>query len=312
MIDAPHEGQSPLLRGWSGHVPPKVVAHRLDEFEVRVEQRTLRPGAIGPSELDVVPVVHGLLLEVDREQLLLEVRRCLPGLVRRGSPVHHCVPIVQVRMLMRTGLQVRQPAIEGLSVEPGFSGYLLGVSPSIGHPVTGDEEVGRALHQDIDQLVSFLLQEQVDGELLFLDSLVRGIVGFHLFRWRQGVAMILCAAEHALHRVEIGLGDRIELVIVALRTGDREAQKRPSRHIDAVVVAVPQGMESQCREILAPFGLRQKVGRELQHDEPVVRKTTVECVDHPVTVSPGVRQRRIRVSSRLPVCIAGQIEPVPR
>ena len=123
--------------------------------------------------------------------------------------------------------------------------------------------------------------------------------------------MIVCAAEHALHRVEIGLGDGIELVIVALRTADREAQEGPSRHIDTVVVAVPQGMESQCREILAPFGLRQKVGSELQHDEPVVRKITVERVDHPVPVPPGVRQGRVGVSSRLPVCIAGQIEPVP-
>ena len=62
-----------------------------------------------------------------------------------------------------------------------------------------------------------------------------GVVGIDQLGRRIVVRLFLRAGEHAVQRVVVGRGDRIELVIVAAGARDREPHHAAGHDVDAVV-----------------------------------------------------------------------------
>ena len=90
--------------------------------------------------------------------------------------------------------------------------------------------------------------------------------------------------------------DRIELVIVAARAGDGQAQEGLGRGVDAlidgvmdVIEALSDGDETEGGETrIVRRDVRNAVGGELLDDELVIRLVFVHRVDDVIAVSPGV------------------------
>ena len=110
-----------------------------------------------------------------------------------------------------------------------------------------------------------------------------------------------CRREERLEAVEVGLADRVELVVMAPRTADRQAQEdQPGRlgdvverilaaqalviEVDHVGIAAIEPRGDECRRITGP----ELVARKLQADERVIRQVAIEGLDDPVAIAPGV------------------------
>ena len=97
---------------------------------------------------------------------------------------------------------------------------------------------------------------------------------------------LAAAREDAVQRVVILRRDRIELVIVAARAGDRQAEEALRHDVDAVVDDVvlhslepladrEEAERGEVARVLRPGG--ELVRRELLRDEDVVRHVVVEA-----------------------------------
>ena len=141
---------------------------------------------------------------------------------------------------------------------------------------------------------------------------------------------IAAADQESRQAVVILLRNRVELVIVATRAGDRESEKGFRHHVEAAVHPValvlpnvqrPAHLFTEKPETRAEDGFIRAVGREARlgqkvtghvlGDELIVRHVRVEGADDIVAVLVGVRNKRIElVSARLGE--THQVEPVPR
>ena len=137
----------------------------------------------------------------------------------------------------------------------------------------------------------------------------------------------LGTAENPGQRVVVGRGNRIELVVVASRTSNRQCKDRPARRIDLVVHLVHQVL------LIVPLvdalgTQRQETGRHnpldglprtvrlhqvsgnLLADKLIVRLIHVEGVDYIIAISPGLGERDVAFLARR-FRIAGHVQPVP-
>ena len=104
------------------------------------------------------------------------------------------------------------------------------------------------------------------------------------------------AREDAVQRVVILRRDRVELVVVAARARDGQAEETFGHRVDAVVDHVVRVIEpladrdeaERGEPRVVGFDVRQLVRRELLDDELVVRLVLVERLDHVVAIGPGV------------------------
>ncbi|MCZ6598125.1 MAG: hypothetical protein O7B99_10835 [Planctomycetota bacterium] len=147
-----------------------------------------------------------------------------------------------------------------------------------------------------------------------------------------GLALVLRAGEREARRVEdpvervvVGRRDRVELVVVAARAGQRGPQDRAAERVDHVAddqVAVllladaeaprereEAGGDGPLGEALGGLLSGQYVAGDLLAQECVVGHVAVERVDHPVAVAPGVLDRIVRAVAG-GVGVARQVEPV--
>ena len=109
--------------------------------------------------------------------------------------------------------------------------------------------------------------------------------------------------EDRLHPVVVRLGNRVELVVVAARALQREAEhslRGRGDHVVEVVEAVlgvvllakldpRSGAQEPSRCLRVESDPVQLVAGELLHEEHVVGRVPVEGLDHVVAVPPGVR-----------------------
>ena len=135
------------------------------------------------------------------------------------------------------------------------------------------------------------------------------------------LAVLVDAVEEGRERVVVGLRDGVELVGMALRAAERQAEPGRAHGVHAIqyvidarflgvaaalavghVVALEAG-----RELLLGGRIREEVAGELFEGELVVRSVTVEGFDDPVTPRPVVASR-IRLEA-VGVRIAGGVEP---
>ena len=131
--------------------------------------------------------------------------------------------------------------------------------------------------------------------------------------------------EDAVQRIIVGRGDRVELVVVATRAGDRQAEEGLGRGVDAlvdrvvdVVEALADGDEAEGREAgVVGLDVRELVGGELLDHEAVVGFVGVERVDDVIAVGPGEGVAVVLVEAlalvdrqAARVGVAGRIEPV--
>ena len=136
----------------------------------------------------------------------------------------------------------------------------------------------------------------------------------------------LRALENARKRVIVALGDRVELVIVAARTGDGQAEKCLAGDVDLLVGQVEhelpavlhverlaaEGQEAGGDRELGPVVVvagGEEVAGDLLFDELVVRLVVVKGGDDPVAVSPGLGIHHVGIAGRFGV--PRQVEPVP-
>ncbi len=130
--------------------------------------------------------------------------------------------------------------------------------------------------------------------------------------------------EERAERVIVGLGDRVVLVVVALRAVEREAQERLGRVLDGVVqpdVAielVPVADQEAGRAQRLGSSRVGLVGGEHRDDHSVVGQVAIERFDDPVAPPPdmrlaladlGDRSRPSRCTARRPSSAAPQRSP---
>ena len=139
------------------------------------------------------------------------------------------------------------------------------------------------------------------------------------------------AHEDAGERVVVALGDGIELVIMALRTGNRGAEEALADSVDDVrdgllrdafssrIITMPALAEAQGHGAEEAFvqatarvhARREEVPGELFKDELFERHVGVEGADEVVAVAPGVLRRRVPLVA-VGVRVMHDIHPVPR
>ncbi len=101
--------------------------------------------------------------------------------------------------------------------------------------------------------------------------------------------------------VILALADRVELVIMALRATDRQAEERRSRRVNPVddrldaelfgidsafLIDLGGAMEAG-GNLLFERGVGQQVACELLNHKLVKRQIAIERVDHPITIFPN-------------------------
>ena len=131
--------------------------------------------------------------------------------------------------------------------------------------------------------------------------------------------------EDAVQGVVVLDRDRVELVIVATRAGDGQAEEGLGRRVDAlidgvmdVVEALADGDEAEGGETrIVRRDVRDAVRGELLDDELVVRLVLVHRVDHVVAIGPGVGVAVVAEEAvalvdleAARVGVAGGVEPV--
>ncbi len=135
--------------------------------------------------------------------------------------------------------------------------------------------------------------------------------------------------EDSVESVEVGLADRVELVVVATGAGNRQPQERLADDIDLVVdvadlfiegidrlVAVLDkaevaGAEGGFVQVFAGIEPRlgEEVARDLLADELVIRDIGVEGADEVVAVPPRLGNAGITFAA-MGVGIADEVHPV--
>ena len=146
---------------------------------------------------------------------------------------------------------------------------------------------------------------------------------------RTGVVAAVAVEPRVAERIEVGvelvvvlLADRVELVVVALRAGEGQAQDGFAQRLHAVRVVVEQvlrgdratlvgvhvvALEAR-RDQLGVRRVRHEVAGELLEQEAVVGLVVVEGLDDPVAPEPEVATAVD--GEAIGVGVAGRIEPV--
>ena len=140
-------------------------------------------------------------------------------------------------------------------------------------------------------------------------GLVEGFKDGLLVDGRARVVAGITVQASVAQRIEVGehlevilLADRVELVVMALRTSEGEAEHRLAQGLHAVGVVVDEvlrgdGAALVCvhvvpletgRDELGVGRVRQEVTGQLLQDELVVGQVVVEGLDHPVAPEPHV------------------------
>jgi hypothetical protein len=176
----------------------------------------------------------------------------------------------------------------------------------------------------------FVLGEDLRREAAF------GIVELHERRGLEVAAAVARAgrepiheiggAEDAGHGVVVGLGDGVELVIVAAGAADGETEEGAGGGIDLVVDNIhavlflvgfaefvsAEGEEAGADDVVA-FGVGVSGGEEiagdLGADEFIVGFVAVEGVDDPIAVLPGDGEGEVAATAGR-IGVAGDVEPV--
>ena len=135
-------------------------------------------------------------------------------------------------------------------------------------------------------------------------------------------------ARDAREREEVLRGNRVELVVVAARARDGEAEERPPRDIDLPSDAVrlvesdidgrvgrrpeepPRRADGRCVRKPKRWPCLEQVACDLLRDEPRGCQVCVERLDHIVAVAPCARNVVVELVAEA-LRIAREIEPVP-
>ena len=109
-------------------------------------------------------------------------------------------------------------------------------------------------------------------------------------------------------------------MVVAPCTGHGEALRAAHDDVDAVIddvllvikEASAEGQEAQGRQVAGVFASHERVRRELQLEELVIRHILIESPDDPITVSVGVGVTTFLFEDiTLGVGVTRNVEPVP-
>ena len=138
--------------------------------------------------------------------------------------------------------------------------------------------------------------------------------------------LALGAREHRLQRVEIGLQDRVELVVVAARAIDRHPQERlpdVGRDLGQHLLPALLWVDVAGHQVLGPGAQiprrdqrllvagEQLVARDLLPHEAVVRLVRVEDCDHVIAIAPRVRAFGIQFEA-IGVGVPDDVQPLRR
>ena len=128
--------------------------------------------------------------------------------------------------------------------------------------------------------------------------------------------------EEGLEPVEVGLADRVELMIMASRTADGQAEEDEARGLGDVIQGIlpPQPLVVEVDHVgiaAVEAGRDQGIGivggelipGELEADEPVVGQVAVQAINNPVAVPPGIGPGLVELEA-VGVGVARQVEPV--
>ena len=164
----------------------------------------------------------------------------------------------------------------------------------------------------------------LDGGDLRVDRLVLRDVGVGVLLRRERHLGLDVAEDRRLERVVVLLRDRIELVVVAARAIDGEAERpladRAEDLVEVVVAplrivllaeqhARAHAQEAGRDEAVVGLAVHLVAGNLLD-EEPVVRLVVVERLDHVVAVAPRVRPMHVVLEAG-GVGVARDVEPEP-
>ncbi len=138
---------------------------------------------------------------------------------------------------------------------------------------------------------------------------------------------VIDPGEDRLQSIVIGLGDRVELVVVASGAMDRQPEEGRAGRGDHVVQVVHSLLLRPFRSLIAddvmrtsyeessrrsrqPIALGQGIAGDLLGDETGERLVVVDGADHPIPIGPRVRPQGIRLVS-VALSEADGVEPVP-
>ena len=237
----------------------------------------------------------------------------VPGDVRDRLPGLLLLRLVVVRVA--EGPDGGAPARVGL-----FDGQqILGEGRAAGTP----EDVVLLADHLVDLLLGLgneLLRRLVLGEFVFRDQ--RPLQPAHA----GGVAHRRGRAQDTGHRVVVGRGDGVELVVVATGAADRQGEKGAAHGVDLLVDDVDQHLvrvlfgehlwsqhqKAGPGDLLEALGVglcRHQVAGDLFVNEAVEGLVAVERVDDVVAIAEGVGESDVLVEA-VRVGIAGDVEPV--
>ena len=143
-----------------------------------------------------------------------------------------------------------------------------------------------------------------------------------------GAELRLAAQEDARQRIIVALRHRIEFVIMASRTSQRESEHRLRHRVDLLIdeihrklplvaLIVPlrsDGQKAGGDDLLGLITLALKlhqITRDLLLEEEVIRLVLLERFDHIIAVTPRMRIEHVHFLAAA-LRVARHIQPVPR
>jgi hypothetical protein len=190
-----------------------------------------------------------------------------------------------------------------------------------------DQVLPQGVHGRSRRLLEGLLH-RVTRRLGCLPLRDRGVAGEFAIEPLRHVAEFaerLRAAEDAGQRVVVALADRVELVVVAARTAERQAEERAADEVDLFVdrvehqlllVLFGQHARAEGEEAGGDMAVEadrgiidQQVAGDLHRGEAIERHVAGVRLHDPVAVAPAVGEREVLVEA-VAVAVAGEVEPV--
>ena len=168
---------------------------------------------------------------------------------------------------------------------------------------------GRIRRQRFRQLRRLIMQKTFDAFLQLINLFRLRFVRLHLLRGGQLKFRALGAAEHALQRVIILGGNRVELMIVALRASAGQRQESTGGYIHTVIGQFrTQAVKPQPR--CKAIGILQLIPGDLRLHEQIEGHVIVECLNHPIAVAERIRIRQHHVAIHAVVGISRHVQPI--
>ena len=209
-----------------------------ERLEIGVLPRGLISQALLAAHLHVVAVFHLAAFFVNADNQYLHCGRDLLYRCERRVRFQIEEGLKKFMILARV-LQILHPSRERFRIQSILLFHSMRNLPGRG------QIAGGLAREGFTQLGRAFLNKGVQIVFSVFDPLLMRGVFLHCSAIGKRMLINFTASEHALQRVEVLRGNRIELVIMALRAGGGDADKDTGGRVHAIVALWAQSMKSK-------------------------------------------------------------------